>query len=276
MAFTQKKVWHSHMRNHSPLVVRFKTGVLASQYLKDPELRIMYFDAAGQDPDDPDRMIVDPLEGKYYVIDDAGVREALEQVQSDQWVVLTCGGGKDDPAWVKIEPYTGPDPLLLVNGELVDGAVADTEKIAGRIEPRGNGSSVSVAVRSQDFSKANIEDTYYETLSLAFAMQERFQAEFEREMTFMDLELAQHLFAHWAIKSFDRPLWDGQQPKTGPVPEVPAVQMATQDHFNVIRDLAKLASGTNPAIIEQIEKKIEAGLTEKEAGAIIRDLTITT
>lgn len=275
MAFTQKKCWHSHMRNHSPLVVRFKTHVLTSQYLKDDNLRIMYFDAAGPDPDDPDRMIVDTLEGKYYVIDDLGVRAVMEKVQTDQWCTFTAGGGKDDPAWVKIEEYTGPDPLWLVDGEYVEQVIAETEALADQIEPRRNGSSVSYAVQSKDYSKDNVEDTYFETLSLAFAMQERFQAMYDREMTFLDLELAQHMFAHWAIKGFDRPLYVGQEHQK--IAEVePTEPMAGPDQIKIIRDLAKLSAGTNPAIIDQIEKKIEAGLTEEEAKAIMRDLTITT
>lgn len=260
--FTQKRVWHSHLKTVSPLVLKFKTTVLNSKYVAGQ--RIIYFDCMGDD-----------LDGKHYVCETPEIDAILQQVQKDTWLRLAAFGGGDNegPAGVKIEAYEGETPAV---------ATTPQQRTGNTTVPVGfAGSSVSASVVQQDYSKDNVEDTYYECLSLAAAMQERFKVEVGRKMTVVDLELAQHMFAHWAIKGFDRPMYEGQQPKSllngdeyEIVEEENGEPMAGEDQFDILRSLAKISAESDPDLADEVEERIGQGMTEAEAGEYIRELAL--
>jgi hypothetical protein len=255
--FNQKRVWHSHMKTVSPLVLKFKTTVMDSKYV--PDQRIIYFDCMGDD-----------LDGKHYVCESPEIDAILQQVQKDTWLRLAAFGGGDNegPAGMKIEAYEGETPAVATKPQ--PGAASTTVP---------TGSSIAPSLMQQDYSKDNVEDTYYECLSLAAAVQERFKEEVGRKMTAIDLELAQHMFAHWAIKGFDRPMYLGQQPKGGEaeaeeVEEANGEPMAGEDQFDILRSLAKISADSDPSLADEVEERIEQGMTEGEAGEYIRELAL--
>jgi len=248
--FEYKKVWHSDLKRASPLVVRFRTAPMSSQYLKDKSM--IYFET------DPS---VDDLEGKYYVIETEEIEKQLQHVQKDVWVeiVATGGGNDEDAPEAKIE-------IRGLDGSEMNGLPSVPSKPAAK---------ANKMPESKDFCGASVVETYYEALRSAPLLIQMFETEFGREPLPDEIILGQHMFAHWAIKGFDRPLYPGQLERDTQSYRDAAEDRAlpaTQDQLAGIQSLAKLKAKVKPDIVEQVNKRIADGVTEDEADEILREL----
>jgi hypothetical protein len=79
--FSQKKVWHSHLKQKSPIVIRWRGTPRQSDF---GDYLQAYFDVRN-----------DSEEGYYYVCEDEGITQQIEEAEKDVWLVVTAAGGKD-------------------------------------------------------------------------------------------------------------------------------------------------------------------------------------
>lgn len=81
--FNQNRVWHSFLKNASPLVVQFTNGVQDSKF--NPEEKIAYFRVRG-----------DSTDGYYLVIENDTIVSRIESVPSNRWVKVQATGSSED------------------------------------------------------------------------------------------------------------------------------------------------------------------------------------
>lgn len=95
LLFDQNLVYHSMLKRHSPLVVRFsEQGLMESKYNEGEQ--IIYFDIRGKADD-----------GRYYLVENDQCARRIDNAPLGEWVRVSATGDKDTPGDLIIEEVSG-------------------------------------------------------------------------------------------------------------------------------------------------------------------------
>ena len=178
--FSQKKVWHSHLKQKSPIRIRWK-GVprdadgtpRKSDY---GDYYQCFFEVAGDDED-----------GYYYVCEDESILEDILTQSEEAWTIVTAVGGKDSQA-------------LDIRAD--DGSVQDVAPSVGAARPtkkQANRGAYSAGSLMVDYTACFEAAQEF--------IDERLPGEQSVEIFNITKELATTLYIQWSKGGFSVPIY---------------------------------------------------------------------
>jgi hypothetical protein len=219
--FNQKKVWHSHLKQKSPIVLRWK-GVprdadgtpRKSDY---GDYYQAFFEVRNDDED-----------GYYYVCEDESILETILAVPEDVWTIVTAAGGKDSQVL----------DIKTDDGSVVNASVGET--------PQSKGGTPRQSKRGAYTSGALIVD-YTACFDAAQEfVDERLSGEDSIERFNLIKELGTTLYIQWSKGGFSQPIY----PEA--VPEPPAETVTVEPTLEAVAE-----TPAQTGKVEGIKAKLE-------------------
>ena len=210
--FSQKKVWHSHLKQKSPIRLKFR-GIPRNDdgSCKKSEYGDYYqafIEVAGDDKDD-----------YYYVCEDEHIKDAILEAPQDVWVIVTAAGGKDSQ---HLDIKADDGTAVVVSG---DSKPTKTQRDRGSFAP----------------------DSLLEGYTGCFQLAERFiderlAGELDTERFNLIKELGTTFYIQWARGGFSVPLEPGAvEPTVVPTQEgVAQADPPTSEVGDVAEKLSQL------------------------------------
>lgn len=194
-AFPNNKVYHSYLKNASPLVIRFRSPPKESDYTDD---EIIYFDVKG-----------DRHDKYYYQIENDAILDKLSSAPIGSWIKATFTGAKDD-------------------ADFSYDTVSDSEAADATRSLRTAASS------SDSLSSGNIADDYRECIKLARDIVAKELGLDDSESLGTDAlavvqSMAATIYINWQKSNFTMPLYAGMANEVDESGDVEMPDFATDE-----------------------------------------------
>lgn len=244
-AFSQKKVYHSFIKKHGPIVIKWKGPPRISDF---DNYYIIYFEVRG-----------DPESGYYYHIENDAIYEQLKDVEKNEWFLVTADGTQDSAVLDHSTPTAGAD---------VD---RNTSPIAPYRTTEANFFGESL---TSDYLAAVLAAEEYVVPTLIGAKKLT-----EYEVAHLTKDVAASLFIQFHMQRGLSPLTDSQKGEPVVVEDKDAYVAAASGHFKIIRDTLDefiIKRGTAhdgkklKPVIDSILAFLEDGGSRDDAVKIIR------